>query len=77
MANKAKARVAEDAKVANINEAKDARFISFSLTKCSAIFSEVKDFEENNNQLGLGINLQIRLMCRSTSSVQNWWQQRI
>jgi hypothetical protein len=21
--------------------------------------------------------LQIQLMCRSTSSVQNWWQQRI
>jgi len=50
-----------------LDEAIDARFISFSLTKCSAIFAEVKEyFEANNNQLGLGFNVQI---------YQNWWQQ--
>jgi hypothetical protein len=34
-----------------LDEAVDAGIISFSLTKCSAIFTEVKEyFEANNNQ---------------------------
>ena len=61
-----------------LDEAVDAGIISFSLTKCSAIFAEVKEyFEANNNQLELGFNVQIRLMSRSNSPIQNWRQQRI
>ena len=61
-----------------LDKAVDAGFISFSLTKCYAIFLEVKEyFEANNSQLGLGFNVQIQLMCRSNSSVQSWRQQRI
>jgi hypothetical protein len=42
-----------------LDKAVDAGIISFSLTKCSAI-AEVKEyFEANNNQLGLGFNVQI------------------
>ena len=55
-----------------LDEAVDAGIIYFSLTKCSAIFAEVKEyFEANNNQLGLVFDVQIRPMCRSNSSVQN------
>ncbi len=85
-----KANEANEAKEANeydnadkadeVNEATalakaiDAGFISFSLTKCSTIFVEVKEyFEAKNNQHELGFNVQIWLMCRSNSSVQNWW----
>ena len=61
-----------------LDKAVDAGFIFFSLTKCYAIFAEVKEyFEANNNQIGLGFNVQIRLLCWSTSSVQSWLQQRI
>ena len=57
-ADEANARVADDAKVADIDKDDNARFISFSFTKCFAIFVEVKEyFEANNNQLGLGFNL--------------------
>ncbi len=64
--------------VTALDEAIDAGIISFSLTKCSAIFAEVKEyFDANNNQLGVGFDVQIQLMCQSNSSVQNWWQQRI
>ena len=43
-----------------LDKAVDAGFISFSLTKCYAIFVEVKEcFEANNSQLGLGFNVQI------------------
>ena len=59
-----------------LDEAVDAGFISFSLTKFSAIFGEVKEyFVANKSQLGLGLNVQIRLICRSNSCVQNWQQQ--
>jgi hypothetical protein len=35
-------------------------YLVFSLTKYSAIFKEVEgEFETNNNQLGLGFNVQI------------------
>jgi hypothetical protein len=58
VANEADARVADNAKVADIDKDDNARFVSFSLTKCFAIFAEVKEyFEANNNQLGLGFNL--------------------
>jgi hypothetical protein len=41
-----------------LDKAVDAGFISFSLTKCSAVFAGVKEnFEANNNQLGLGFNV--------------------